>query len=604
MNRTIALLLLMLCLVSSAAWAGVSRDANGWTVVTPSGDTRIIYVSSSTGNDAWTGISDTCPVASIAAGSLKLRNGYPDWLLLKSGDCWNERISLNAGGRSSSEPLLVSRYGTGPRPQINPIDNPNKTTIVSSGNNPHIFLIGLDIYDPKRDPGNPAYQAGTVNLSGMDFTGRGDDLLIEDCYFRFLAGGITIQGYGSNPVVHDVRIRRNIIADTYANSGFCQGSYFKSIVNLVIEENVFDHNSWNDAAGVHANIFNHHIYIESPCSSMTITGNLFLRCESLSLKIQSYMSTPDVFTDSVIENNLFFEGEVGLGMGTRCLDSGGQPVTLVSGLTSFRRFSIRHNVFLQIDRDNPTGRGLGWGMLLPNVADSVVSDNIFSDFSHVGTGNTFAIKAFGEDDSVATNGDYFVTAECAIRNNIAYRVATMGFYIIPRPLWSAVTVSSNTFVDPDQGASMTVLWGPFSSLKFSSNTYSPTAANPADLAKVSASVNGSGAVSMNYAQWTVASGEIGSRKVTLASLSYKEPGRNLDTYQSSHGGGTANDFISLAKSQTRANWDARTPTVYTNWNSNYTAMAINDYIRDGFNIPPQGTPSGKTPSAPRGLRIR
>ena len=29
----------------------VSLDANGWTVVTPTADSRVIYVSSSTGND-------------------------------------------------------------------------------------------------------------------------------------------------------------------------------------------------------------------------------------------------------------------------------------------------------------------------------------------------------------------------------------------------------------------------------------------------------------------------------------------------------------------------------------------------------------------------
>ena len=91
----------------------VALDADGWTSVTPSSDTHIIYVSSSTGSDANNGLSPSTPVKSLLAGISLLRSGMPDWLLLKRGDTWQESLGAEAGrwvksGRSAQEPMLVS----------------------------------------------------------------------------------------------------------------------------------------------------------------------------------------------------------------------------------------------------------------------------------------------------------------------------------------------------------------------------------------------------------------------------------------------------------------------------------------------------------------
>src|SRR4051812_3980961 len=84
----------------------VSQDSNGWTVVTPSADTRIIYVSSSQGNDANDGLSAATPVKTLVRGTaiMRTRTGFPDWLLLKRGDVFKEGIGLSnwkSAGRSS-----------------------------------------------------------------------------------------------------------------------------------------------------------------------------------------------------------------------------------------------------------------------------------------------------------------------------------------------------------------------------------------------------------------------------------------------------------------------------------------------------------------------
>ena len=48
----------------------VSTDAGGWTVITPPADARVIYVSSSSGNDASNGLSAGCAGADAREGGV------------------------------------------------------------------------------------------------------------------------------------------------------------------------------------------------------------------------------------------------------------------------------------------------------------------------------------------------------------------------------------------------------------------------------------------------------------------------------------------------------------------------------------------------------
>src|SRR3989338_1091043 len=91
---------------------GAVTQQDGWTVFTPSPDTRIIYVSSSEGNDLNDGLSPQTPKQTISAGKALLRDTYPDWLLLKRGDMWYETLDgWKISGRSADEPMLISSYG-------------------------------------------------------------------------------------------------------------------------------------------------------------------------------------------------------------------------------------------------------------------------------------------------------------------------------------------------------------------------------------------------------------------------------------------------------------------------------------------------------------
>src|SRR5690348_11040739 len=71
----------------------VLQDSSGFTVITPSSDSRVVYVSSSQGLDTNSGLSQSAPLKTIAKARTLLRNGMPDEMLLKKGDTWYEPLS-------------------------------------------------------------------------------------------------------------------------------------------------------------------------------------------------------------------------------------------------------------------------------------------------------------------------------------------------------------------------------------------------------------------------------------------------------------------------------------------------------------------------------
>src|SRR4051794_40288333 len=110
----------------------VARDSDGWTVVTPASDTRVVYVSNSQGNDANSGLSAGSPVKTLAKAQSLVRDGSADWLLLKRGDTFESFGQWKKRGRSASEPVYIAAYGTGARPQINSATGPGFITYVNA----------------------------------------------------------------------------------------------------------------------------------------------------------------------------------------------------------------------------------------------------------------------------------------------------------------------------------------------------------------------------------------------------------------------------------------------------------------------------------------
>jgi len=385
----------------------------------------------------------------------------------------------------------------------------------------------------------------------------GDDLLIEDCYFHFLANGIVIQ-YVTGPSPQNLTIRRNVITDQYGYTGHSQGIYLSGVQGTnLLEENIFEHNAWNDQAGVPADVFNHHLYV-ADSTNISLKNNLFGRDGSLSVKFVYYANVPTVskIENGVIYNNFFFEGEVGLSMAYGGPASPDATSCFATG-ACFRNFKISQNVMLQVNRDNPTKRGLGWGMEIKNTSGSSVDNNVFTDFSY--TNNTYAIALDDDFDTSQSSNN-------TVQNNLAYRIRETAFALSPRPSWSKIKIMNNTIQDPDQQATMSTQQGSFSSISYSGNSYSPMDQNHF------ATVNGSG---VTYSAWLTASGETGSQ---IKKATYPDPERNLESYLSSLSPAlTLDQYYQALRGVSKANWHPE-----------YNAAAVNDYIREGFGLPKLG----------------
>jgi hypothetical protein len=565
--------------------AHVSQDANGWTTVIPSSDSKQYYVSSSTGSDSTGDGSQAKPYATIkkAVNLLRTANcpscpGYPDWILLKAGDIWYQDFGYfgQIGGRSADEPMVFTRYGSGPRPQMRFTDNGDWDGFKHSGpaTYSHCYFMGLEFYDSRKDPSSPDYESkngiATANDTGaISNVQNGNDILLEDNYVHFTAGAFGAEmNNGVGPEPNNIRIRRNIITDLYSViQSNPQAMFMDHVNNLLIEDNLFDHNAWNDQAGDPATIFDHHMYIvDSPMT--TVRNNLMLRDESLSLKLQSYAATTGAFPGALVYNNFIFEGEVGISVnGTPPSNGVGSAIT---------GFKVDNNVLLQVNRDNPTQRGLGWGIEVGSVSESFFTRNIFTDFSYV-PDNTFAIKVTGDDNT-------FINTGITIDNNLSYRVTGAAIDLVPLSQTSNIKVLNNTLQnqdpnsEPDLGAQLIDVEGVFTPYTFSGNTYYD-GTNASEMFQV-----GAGGTFIDYAQWVTQSGETGSSNQQIA---YPDPGRNLESYDASLGGASSlNPIFAAIRSQSRATW-----------NPAYTAEAVNDYIRNGFNVAPQGGGVGN-PTAP------
>lgn len=110
-----------------AAWEAnftlPQQDANGWSILTPSADSRLIYVSTS-GDDGtaqtYTSVSAevgadlynpgaVLPYATLDAALAQARAGYPDYILLRRGDTWTRTAAIAMkAGRSATERMVLA----------------------------------------------------------------------------------------------------------------------------------------------------------------------------------------------------------------------------------------------------------------------------------------------------------------------------------------------------------------------------------------------------------------------------------------------------------------------------------------------------------------
>ncbi|MCB9651792.1 MAG: hypothetical protein H6730_35120 [Deltaproteobacteria bacterium] len=216
---------------------------DGWTVFEPSADTRIVYVSSSVGDDAWTGLvpepnGTDGPKKTVAAGIAQLRDGSPDWLLIRRGDVFVDEVLGNwpISGRSESEPAVIATYGSAvDRPRFE-VSRTFFETINGGGvsrNRSHVRLLGLHVLSYGKDPDDPRFmgQGGSC----IQWLQEGGDFLAEDIKCEFAQ--VNLQGAPTLPI----SIRRSVLTESYSLNSHAQSIF--SIVHspLLLEENVVHH---------------------------------------------------------------------------------------------------------------------------------------------------------------------------------------------------------------------------------------------------------------------------------------------------------------------------------------------------------------------------
>jgi len=518
MKKWLATLLL---LVPGLANAGVSQDANGWTVVTTSGDSRVVYVSSlGDGSDSDDGLSEANAKATLAAGKALIRDNFPDHLLLKKGSTFTTGLDTwTTSGRSATEPQLIGAYGTGARPSIHS-GTANGITVDGNDPNPvdYLFLIGIEFYSTSRDPNHADY-AGipAFNNTGIYWkTGTGG--LIEDCAVRFYGGNMLLQPIiNDNEVLNNLTVRRNVIVDSYAvdvggTTPHSQGIFTVNAQGLIVEENVFDHNGYllrdNIEEEGGATVFNHNFY-SSGCYN-ELTGPVIFRGNiTANASAHGFHRPPG----GIIFDNLSIDNPLGL-----LPHSCAAPAASAS-ITTYNVIEGSADVTSSL----PRGSGIR-----PHVIDDV---GAFIDHNLV-----------LHEDSVDKTNQFGLNISCCVGN-----VDSSGDCAVTGNTCTNVVVTNNIWYDWTKGCPK-MINGTVTGFTYENNFYSDVPTN------------------------CTASGTNGNS----ATHPFRDSTRTVSTYASTVLGLAATHaaFITAARAQSKDNWDVR-----------LTAGAVNDWIREGFFVP-------------------
>lgn len=517
---------------------------NGWTVFEPSPDSRIMYVSSSEGDDGNDGLTPANAKKTINAAYEETRPDYPDWILLNRGDTWYESLQVR-NGRSETEPFLVASYGQSTQRPLLKTGAVGGINVINYYH--YIAVTGIHFYAHTRDF-NSAEFSSQEGENGFNFyvrdTDTGTGLLIEDCCFRFYKNNV-VQGPGT---IYDNVIRRNLILDNYSNSSHSQGMYTKN-VSLLLEENIFDHNGWfkqqiddgNEQDSGQATMFNHNTYYTN-AHGVTFRGNIFLRPSSMGNKWTANDGIASA-RDIVIDNNLYIDGEIGIGIGGNETEPPHR----------FKNVTITNNVITDIGLSRPTNRTLGWCLDMNDWDIGTVSNNLFMHQISPDVNNVYAIHLEGE------------TREVTIKENIAYGIRSNSELLIltDGSAKQNISITDNKLQCPDEETTLLESNGSLANYTFANNAYFSKRAQD-EWFRVGGSPT-------DIDGWKSASGETGA---TAQEVSFTDPTRTIEKYQESLGKeATIIAFIDEAREQSKFNW-----------RKEYTSGAVNDWLRAGFDM--------------------
>jgi len=171
---------------SEPAWPQrwLSVDDRGWSVLKPSGDSRLIYVSNhgddataspyspsaeEVGNDPFKPTRTVKSYKTLAAAVRQMRAEHADWLLLRRGDVWEESLGKLPNGRNGTEPAVVSAYGVRPERPVLKIGPRGGFDFDMKRGFHDVAVVSVEVYAHTKDPRHPEFGKAPAPGGGTAF---------------------------------------------------------------------------------------------------------------------------------------------------------------------------------------------------------------------------------------------------------------------------------------------------------------------------------------------------------------------------------------------------------------------------------------------------
>jgi hypothetical protein len=570
----------------AARW--LPLDGDGWSVLRPSADSRLIYVSAD-GNDAEAtphvltdqavGVDPTRPkgpvkaFATIEAAMAAARDGEPDWVLFRRGDTWTGHIPAPPSGHGPKEPFVLGSWGEGKRPVIRSADK--RAIVFNRAGCRDIVLTGLDFYSHTRDPNSPDY-AGITGMGGLQVFLKGkkttERVLIEDCRVRWASYAVTLEA-AEGAVIRQVVVRRCVIVDAHG-ARKAQGLW-SARSSFLLEENVFDHNGWSRQAENprrlgklgEANMLNHNTYVSGTYGT-TFRGNLFLRPSSMQNKFTANDGEHSAGPIRV-EENFYVDGELGISLGGNR-----------AGPLRWKDIRVTRNVLVDVGRSRPTNRNLAWYIGIQDWDGGEVTGNLL-----VGTRVPEVVSAYG----IAIRGPagHAHTRNVTVRENVVYglRGGLAGLIITEGQRLGRVRIEGNQWQFPGLETTVASVASDLKGVRFARNVYWSGLPEEKWFAV--------GKHGQSYIQWINPSARnewlrfeqermgltawvrrTGAEGARAAKVRYPDPERTIEGYMAHLGLEPSYEaFLAEVRRQRRGHW-----------REEFTAQALNAWFRAGFGM--------------------
>lgn len=540
----------------SRTTAAVETPGFAWTTFTEHATTQKVYVSS-TGSDANDGLSSATPKQTLAAGIALLRDGYPDWLLLKRGDTFVHQTfgTWTKSGLDATNKMVIGAYGTGARPIV----DVNGDAFYGGSGPSYLAFTSIEVTILSRAPGE--------EFGGFSAFG-GHDVLFEDMSIHNLATGIGMQDFGGSGRPTNYRFRRCQIYDICGTVTGAIGVFLSQCDGFEFNECLIDYCGWINGVVV-ATDFNHNTYFQNDCGPIIfknctsarsslegvkarcggeITGNLFLANKDIAELRNGgndavYAVTPATFNDNVaIESRL-------------------QNLADVFGSCAGVRVETCHG--WDISRNIVAGN-----TLLPTAIAGPLNSWTFSDASSVyGTQGisdiTFAdnivYKWHGQLQFENNTGNALYCHHITFTDNVFHEpwndnngygnpnyIAAVG-----NALDATVTASGNTYYSTRTSAQWFALFGT------AGGTYGDTAlwkAQWSDTTSVSADIS---------AGWPNPNADVGDYLASIGETNANDPWTDIDT------------LMGLMRGNHKESW-----------NDAHSGPAVRDWFRANFGLAP------------------